>query len=534
MRSARIREHLAEGAVWWRPTGDNEREVCHPPQWVVNAVEARGQWPNIKPLTAVVEVPVLRADGSVLDRPGYDSATGIVLRGNSHFPSVPKRPTLGDAERARDMLLEVVEDFPFAKPAHRAAWLAGLLTPFARYAYHGPAPLFLADGNVRGSGKSLLVDVSAEISMGREAARMSLPRNDDEFRKRITALALAGEPLILIDNVPSTLGGASLDAALTATSWSDRILGASEMASNVPLFATWWATGNNVVLLADTARRTVHIRLESPEENPEERQGFHHPNLLGWVRRERPRLATAAFTILAAYWAAGKPAQRLKPWGSFEAWSESVRSAVVWVGLDDPGSTRRELASQADREAAALRQLIADWEEIDPNSTGLTVAALLKELADKPTCYTGLRSALLELVPSKDGWTINPRSLGMKLAHLRRRVVDGKCLDSREDSSHRTGVIWRVVCGDSLAGSAGTAGTVSTHTRAQAQAHARARENAEPAGNSTRNTRSARDFATGCPHAEVEEAATHDGFSNRACRDCGKVLPCRKANEARE
>jgi len=94
MRSARIREHLADGAVWFKLSGDREREICHPPQWAVNAVEARGTWPNVKPLTGVVEVPVLRADGSVLDRPGYDPATGIVLRANTHFPAVPTCPTL--------------------------------------------------------------------------------------------------------------------------------------------------------------------------------------------------------------------------------------------------------------------------------------------------------------------------------------------------------------------------------------------------------------------------------------------------------
>ena len=109
------------------------------------------------------------------------------------------------------------------------------------------------------------------------------------------------------------------------------------MASCVPLFATWYATGNNIVLAADTARRTLHIRLESPEENPEERSGFRHADLLTWVPRQRPRLAIAAVTILAAYCAAGRPNMKLKPWGSFEAWSALIRQAVVWAGSPEPG-----------------------------------------------------------------------------------------------------------------------------------------------------------------------------------------------------
>ena len=152
----------------------------------------------------------------------------------------------------------------------------------------------------------------------------------------------------------------------------------------MPLYATWYATGNNVILVGDTARRVVHIRLESPEENPEERADFHHPDLLAWVRQERPRLTAAAVTILAGYCAAGRPDMRLTPWGSFEAWSALVRQAVVWIGLPDPGSTRTELTSQADREAVALRQLIAGWEEMDAAGVGMTVAAVLRELAEHP------------------------------------------------------------------------------------------------------------------------------------------------------
>ena len=165
------------------------------------------------------------------------------------------------------------------------------------------------------------------------------------------------------------------------------------MATGVPLYATWFATGNNVILVGDTARRVVHIRLESPEENPEERAGFHHSDLLAWVHHKHPRLTAEAVTILSAYCAAGRPDMRLPAWGSFEAWSALVRQAIVWTGLPDPGSTRTELVSQSDREAVALRQLLAGWEELDSAGVGMTVAAALRELAEHPHDYDALRSA---------------------------------------------------------------------------------------------------------------------------------------------
>ena len=107
------------------------------------------------------------------------------------------------------------------------------------------------------------------------------------MRKRITSLVLAGDRLILLDNLEGRFGCAVLDAALTATSWKDRLLGASRIVE-APMIATWYATGNNVAVAADTARRICHIRLESPEERPEMRQGFLYPDLLGWVVRTGP------------------------------------------------------------------------------------------------------------------------------------------------------------------------------------------------------------------------------------------------------
>ncbi len=471
LRHARLRELLAIAATWYKPGEEEEQVRIHPPDWVVKAVDARGQWKGIRRLEAVVESPVLRADGTILQLPGYDQQTGLIFRPQTQFPLAKEMPTQADAVAAVEMLLEVVEDFPFQTEAHRAAWLAATLTPLARYAFYGCAPLFLIDANVPGCGKGLLTDATSQVVAGREMARMSLPRDDEEFRKRITAVAVAGEPLILIDNIASTLGCASLDAALTATSWSDRLLGESTMVSGAPLFATWYATGNNIILAADTARRTLHIRLESPEEKPEERSGFRHPDLLRWVREERPRLTVAAVTILAAYCAAGKPDMGLKLWGSFEAWSVLVRNAVVWAGQPDPANTRAELTSQADREGVALRHLLAGWEEVDPSGAGMTVAELLAALNDRAAECATVRAALLELCPPKDGKTINTRSVGMKFHHLRHRIADGRFLNRRD---HRTGLIWRVeTCGTNGTGGSNSGPSRRAHTHTHTRARIR-------------------------------------------------------------
>ena len=469
----RLRELLARFAVWEQPGAEGENAPCHPPDWAVRGVEARGQWRGIRHLEAVVESPVFRADGTILQSPGYDPATGLFYRPEIDFPPIPERPSKADVERARGDLLEVVQDFPFGNEYHRAAWVSGVLTPLGRFAFHGPSPLHLVDANVPGCGKSLSTDAIALLVFGREMSRMAIPEdNDNEVRKMILSIALAGEPAVLFDNVAGILGGPSLDAALTATRWSGRRLGVSEMASGVPLFTTWYATGNNVVLGGDTSRRTLHVRIESAEEKPEERQDFRHPNLLAWIGQERARLVTAALTILAGYHTAGRPELGLRAWGSFEAWSALIRSAIVWAGLPDPGETRQELAEQANSEVAALRLLIEGWAKIDPEGLGLRVADVIDAIADSqkhtvtmPEGYDAVRSAIVELCPTQQRNGLpSPRSVGAKLKHLRRRVVGGRYLDMKP--SHN-GHFWFVRSPESTesAGSEGSMGSSPTTSR---------------------------------------------------------------------
>lgn len=157
LQRARIRELMTKHARWNKiRKGDQDFEAvpAHPPDWSVNAVEARGRWHSIRPLLGVVEAPALRLDGSIIDRPGYDEQTGLLYMPNRDFPPIPGRPSREDAGKALALILDLVADFPFATDEHRAAWVAALLTPLARFAIDGPCPLFMFDANVPAAGKS--------------------------------------------------------------------------------------------------------------------------------------------------------------------------------------------------------------------------------------------------------------------------------------------------------------------------------------------------------------------------------------------
>ena len=423
-----------------RESKEESRQAdCHPPLWCLEAVANREVWPGIPRLEGIVSCPVMRVDGTILIQPGYDLASELYLDYRGQPLELPEHPTRDDALTAARYLMDLVSEFPFGSELARAAWLACVLSPFARHAYDGPTPLFLIDANTRGSGKTLLADVAGMIFTGSTTPRMSSPNDDDEFRKRITALARSGDAVVLIDNVSGTLGCPSFDSALTSTRWKDRILGTSETAE-FPLSSVWIATGNNVVVVADTSRRTCHIRLESPEEKPEERGGFRHPKILDHVQNHLHTYRAATLTILAAYVLAERPSMGLRPWGSFEGWSDLVRNAVVFAGLPDPGETRQALAERCDTQANALRALFHHWSNIDPDGKGLTAAEILKLASEADRL--SIRESLVELCDTPADELPTPKSLGKRLGKLVRTVAAGHHLTCRDVHGTKT---WRVV-----------------------------------------------------------------------------------------
>jgi hypothetical protein len=453
VQQAYLRERMTKFARFVKTVKEKDAFIdipAHPPGWLVGAVDARGDWQGIRPLLGVSDTPVLRADGSIWQTPGYDAKTGVLFDPGFPFPAIGERVSRGDACRATDSLLEVVCDFRFESDDHRAAWLAGLLTPLGRFAFAGPSPLFLIDANVRAAGKGLLSQTIGWIVLGREMPVSSYVHDTNEMRKKITAIAVAGDRLVLLDNLEGTFGNDALDRALTSTRWKDRILGKNEQV-DLPLLATWYGTGNNVAVAADTARRIIHIRLDVLEEHPENRSDFRHHDLIGWLASQRSRLMVDALTILSGYLQAGRPSQDLKPFGSFEGWSRLVREAVVWVGLPDPCRTRIKLAESADTTGDSLQQLVSVWQRYDPDNNGIVVAEMLRELypsqrdkAPDDEASVAMRAALENVVGCPAGKTPSPRSVGNRLRHFRRRVVGCIYLDIKANEYDRGGAVWRI------------------------------------------------------------------------------------------
>jgi hypothetical protein len=458
-----LRERLTKYARFQKFEGRGWNDT-HPPGWCVAAVYERGQWERIRCLRGITTVAVLRPDGTLLTEPGYDPATRLLYEPTGPIPEIPNEPTRKQVWDAVRLLLDVVRDFPFEKPVHRSAWLAFHLTLLSRYAFDGPVPLTLFDANTPGTGKGLLVHTSSIITNGRMATTRAYSSDDAEMRKVITTIAIKGDTFVLLDNLTSALGGAALDIVLTSTQWGDRTLGYNRDV-DLPINTVWAATGNNVMLKDDMPRRVMHCRLISSVENPEDRTDFKYPDLLAHVRENRGKLLAAGLTILRGYCAAGRPDMHLKPWGSYEAWSALVRNAVVWAGrtgpctgFPDPGDSRLELRRVAQQEFDAVPALFAGLERLDPGGAGVSVRRMLAEGKNSgDETVRAMYEALCLLCPGRNGEPhASPVSVGMKLHHLKDRIIGGKALQRIESTNHAIGIRWKIA-------SAGTTATTGTN-----------------------------------------------------------------------
>ncbi len=420
---------------------------CHAPKEIAQRLlHNAGSW-KFPTLTGIITAPTLRPDGSILDQPGYDAATGLFFIQEQPFPTIPESPSKADGRAALDFILrEVLAGFPFVEACHRSAALSAVLSVNVRHALrHTPLHAFTAPK--AGSGKSLLADCVAMIGTGHPSAILALDDDQVEMNKAITAILMQGDAVVNLDNIErgEALSGRELSKALTQETYSGRILGSSKVV-NLPSCCMWLATGNQLRISGDMTRRVIPCEIDPECERPDERE--FKRDLYEWIPEHRPALVVAALTALRSYIVAGNPRQNIKPLGGFTDWSGLVRSALVWLGEEDPLSSRDSI-EDADPERAKLRALLLAWQHTFGSAPTTSKEAIFKatpridpqtrdEIIDAPE----LREVLFEFFKDRNG-NINSRLLGECISQNARRIESGARFEIA-GTSHGA-KLWKVV-----------------------------------------------------------------------------------------
>lgn len=439
----------SSGFVRYEGQDDDDKPMyvkVPPPLNVVKDILSLGSWPNVPPIEGITETPSIRPDGSIMELPGYDPVTKLYYEPANGLCKlfIPNAPTEADAEKAAEHILdEVFGDFPFKDEASRANALAAPLSIVMRPAIRSNIPLGLFDKPQAGTGASLLVDAIATITTGQPASMMSAPDSEDEWRKRITSCLMEGKPMIVIDNVVGRLGSAKLAQVLTAHIWSDRILGKSEMIS-LPARACWFATGNNLLMGGDIARRSYWSRLDAEMARPWLREEFRHPNLLNWIKENRAILLSDLLIMVRAWYVAGQPSTSIKPLGNFEDWTIKISGILDYAGIEGFLANRNELYDSSDPENAQWDDFLQAWYQLHQNNP-ISAATLKAELLDRNPVFKILQDAMPEDITraiSKE--KKDSPALGIALKkHVDQVYPSGIKLAATEDS-HKKVNLWKV------------------------------------------------------------------------------------------
>jgi hypothetical protein len=312
-------------------------------------------------LRGVVHSPVFAPTGELATEEGYNEAACVYLDLDGFkVPDVPERPMAEDLERAKSLIFDdLLVDFPFKDQASRANACALLLLPFVRPLISDATPLHVVDATEQGTGKGLLVNMLSFIATGRAPMMMTAAKDEAEWDKRILATLRSSPTVISIDNVDKPLTAAPLAAALTTTEYTSRIMGLSEMVT-VQNISIWAATGNNVMMSKDMARRSVWIRMNPQMDQPWLRQKFKHNPLQTWVKENRAELAWAALVVIRHWIASGRPSGPLKI-GSYEDWSRVLSGILNTAGIEGFMENRIEMYESADRDSAEWRAFVELW-----------------------------------------------------------------------------------------------------------------------------------------------------------------------------
>jgi hypothetical protein len=398
------------------------------------------------PLVGLIDIPILRPDGTILDKPGYDMATGLYYEPapGLHIPAIPAQPTRLDALRARNYAFDFISQFPYADQADRAnayaLFLSSVLSEFFDL-----YPMALIDAAKLGSGKGFLAQSFSLIVQGNRSANIRLLRNDEEeFNKKLTTKLSSGGRVITLDNIDFPLHSGTLEQYLADAVWSDRLFGTNNTLLQFDKKRViTLATGNNIVIKGDLSRRCFRIRLDSGVSHPWERDIlYRHDPLLPDVERHRGEILAALLTIARAWYLAGQPLAKNNDKADFGQWKRVMGGILQF--LDIPGFLENERAFYADTapEENVWEIFLHTWQDITEKA--LTVGELLALLQENTDFCKTLPESLARQYNGKNG--PNARGFGNVLGKSRDTPYgkDNIKLVKAESDKHRKQARWRV------------------------------------------------------------------------------------------
>ena len=296
--------------------------------------------PSALPIArAINTAPLVSMSGNVIDGVGLDRNTGLVHRIDSLLRAC--LPTDPPAEQdVRDAVTFLFDEWLVdvaLDPIGKSMAVMLAMTLIER-ALLPERPAFYVTAGQRGGGKTTLVNMITLATLGRPAAAAGWSDNPEERKKALFSYLRQGVACLAWDNIArgSAISCPHIEAALTATEISDRVLGVSRV-ETVPSTTIQIFTGNSITPRGDMASRSLMLALNVNRPDPENRE-FAHTDPLAWTQANRPKIVRALYVLLIAG-ALRRPQQqvaktRFKVWWSLVGWPMEYAAGLVDITVN--------------------------------------------------------------------------------------------------------------------------------------------------------------------------------------------------------
>jgi hypothetical protein len=405
---------LSAGADWEAQdrAGKSWNRVDVPPR-IIQALTKKGEFRHLKHLNGLARQPYFQGS-QLVQTSGYNGGSAIYAAFDSATYQLPPA-TESNARAALEALDVLLDEFHFASPTDRStaksAMLAGAIRPSLPL-----CPAYSISASRPGSGKSYLASLIAAFASSGEPYNTSYPTSTEEASKLALSMMMTSPAVVCFDDMTSDwMAYAAINRMLTSATITDRVLGASKMAT-ARTASLILGTGNNIRPLRDMARRVVTIYLSPRVEDITSIRYRGRP--AETVRADRAKYVGHALTIVAAYIKAGSPRSDNPSIPSYDEWSRLCRDSLIWLGQPDPAAS---LIAQIndDPDMQAFGDFLGHWREYFGERP-----TMVRTVIDRMDGNPNLKAALLELPVAERG-AVNPSKLGRYLARHANRIVNG-------------------------------------------------------------------------------------------------------------
>ena len=180
--------------------------------------------------------------------------------------------------------------------------------------------------------------------------------------------------------------------------------------------------------------------MDAHQANPEQRSGFHHPDILEWVKEERGQILAAVLLLARAWIQEGRPIPNGIPqMGSFEKWRGVIGGILVNAGVEGFLGNLEQFRERSDILTTQWNSFLETLQDHFPGPfTVKEVTALLdseeysRNSRDKQSSFDSLKIPLTDVIP--DDILLKDKDPGRAI---------GKAFSRRADHVFPSGVVLR-------------------------------------------------------------------------------------------